>query len=643
MNIDVLNNTRFVQIFSSVYKIQNGDDGFISVSCSTLGSKFSEISIDDGCRPSNRIGYLCLKCLDDKHFVLIGGENDELLELEIWRFNVEKKHWELLVNTKKPLNARRYHSATFCAKNANEVLYVFGGLQSMKVLNDLLVFVFDNGSYEYSVYQNEREEWPSERFMGTMVTTNNCIWMFGGLSLQNRALNDFWKMEHDIFDKDPSWISLVRLPPGRYGHISWNEDNAIFIAGGNGLKNQRLNDVWKFSNNEWEQTNIFLSDYPIYFCKDIGLCKISDELTLVEQKSPFVGLDSLVKKLKVIQRNLTNHIRVDEDTLEDIRSLNDKIVKQCDGLKTYAKDGKRTPIINQIIEVYSDDHLNELNSQGLNLKNQLSSNIHQIINDLPDITIENNHKSNIKLCLMNQKILMKYKHNDLKYQKMKNDLEFEINTYNEQVKKLEEKCQNKKILEVDASDYSTFDLFSSTLTQQEQQKSLSLYHGLQLREYQLLQSEVNEIQKEINKIERKQKKYLEISNIFSNLLINKLIKSNNCQEKLETWNKNLNDIEKDHQYIKSFLDSMYEYNTDQNSFQTKMESTKKENICLTDQLQKSIQEIVIKKKDDLEKMYKKASQLNDNLHNQNPKDFHQEVLESLNLFNQSFQNIQQNS
>lgn len=94
---------------------------------------------------------------------------------------------------------------------------------------------------------------PEARSGHSMVTINNQVYMFGGLSPAGSAQNDLWQ-----FQKEASnWEAIVAgaPPPARQSHTAVGVDDKMYVFGGLDSDNTHLGDLWVYdtSTSSWSQ------------------------------------------------------------------------------------------------------------------------------------------------------------------------------------------------------------------------------------------------------------------------------------------------------------------------------------------------------------------------------------------------------
>ncbi|KAH0795552.1 leucine-zipper-like transcriptional regulator 1 isoform X1 [Histomonas meleagridis] len=623
-------NEGIIQVGEKVYKIIDGDDGYLSLFSATLNSEFSPVETN-GNKPTNRYKYACIQ-YGKSHFLLLGGDSETVDDFEIWKFSVKKNQWELLQNKSlTPLKRRYGHSVAFSAQKPKTVLYIFGGIRGIEVCQTLEVVTLNGSTYTFTTIKHGSKNWPCPRYFSTMITMQSTIWVFGGIDMNGNRLSDLWEMDHSIFDSQPRWINHPSFPSARDSHISWVEKNDLYIAGGFGVKGVPLNDIWKYSKGGWQQTMIFESTNPIY-SSSFGLCEVSNSLVLAKQRSPFAGLDGLVNKLRMKQRTYTDQLQQEETNLSELKSQSSTLKTQCETLEQYSKDKKRTKSIEEIISLYSDERKSKLLEQTKEVRLQLSMNTKEIVSNLPHSIKVDNCLSKPKSILLSRQLSLKVKQDEKKFNKIKSQYEMEIEIYKSQISKLEKECKFDvtKLPNIDPSNFNTFEEFSNTkLKPKERTYALTLFHGIQLREYQRLLCEIQILKEKMNKIDENSQRYSTIVNHLSRKLSRKFAKVGAMQEELENWKKLKGDADKDSVQVNNYLNALKEYTENMQQLKSKIEDNKKKNLAMQEKLQQEYMEICGGKKEVIEQLYKALQNICEQIKEMTAEEAHNTVVETM--------------
>jgi len=151
-------------------------------------------------------------------------------------------------------------------------LYIFGGDNGKRMLNDFLVFHIGEGSWARVVYTGAP---PAPRYHHSAVVFNNSMFIFGGYTGDINS-NSNLHNKNDLFEykfKSSQWLEWKDvitgpLPPARSAHGAIVYDNKLWIfAGYDG--HARLNDLWMIDLTDvhphWIQVNQ-TGDHPPTCC-----------------------------------------------------------------------------------------------------------------------------------------------------------------------------------------------------------------------------------------------------------------------------------------------------------------------------------------------------------------------------------------
>jgi len=141
---------------------------------------------------------------------------------------------------------REFHSAT----TVREKIYIFGGHTGNNFVNDLFTFDFDTQSWNQAVTSGMP---PAARRGHTLCQSEDGrnLWLFGGYD-GTKYLNDLYILETERME----WISPggeKRPPPAREGHVASMIGKYLLVSGGtDGVR--RLTDTWVLNTEamEWE-------------------------------------------------------------------------------------------------------------------------------------------------------------------------------------------------------------------------------------------------------------------------------------------------------------------------------------------------------------------------------------------------------
>ena len=166
-------------------------------------------------------------------------------------------YWKKLQNCEEFVGAKR-SKHTMVAWD--DRIYVFGGDNGRRMLNDFLVSTVHDSSWARVVYTGTP---PTPRYHHSAVVFQNSMFVFGGYTGDvNSNLN--LRNSNELFEykfNTSQWINWQdkvtgSLPPARSAHGAAIFDNKLWVfAGYDG--NTRLNDMWAIdlltSNPQWEK------------------------------------------------------------------------------------------------------------------------------------------------------------------------------------------------------------------------------------------------------------------------------------------------------------------------------------------------------------------------------------------------------
>jgi len=142
----------------------------------------------------------------------------------------------------RTVTVRSHFSITQIEKASNLVeAYMFGGLKNNTPTDEMFCYVFD-GSPLFEVIkidkptkeelaENNLITWPSPRFSHSTCVVSHLIFLFGGIGVGNKLLNDLL-----MFDTNTNkWVEIVcdsLLPPPMYKHQMFSINNQSFYCYG---------------------------------------------------------------------------------------------------------------------------------------------------------------------------------------------------------------------------------------------------------------------------------------------------------------------------------------------------------------------------------------------------------------------------
>jgi len=209
----------------------------------------TSVNVWDHVSLENNIAYpiprsLHCSVIHGRDLVVFGGVGEEnTFYNDLWTFSMDTYEWTF-INAKGAIPEGRSNSA-MCIES--QKLYLFGGrrwfTQSNGVLN--LLHVFDINTQTWSLLSSSG---PPARIGPEIVCHNGNLFMFGGADSNGAALNDLWKFSLD--NRQWTQIQLDEAPAPRIRHRLVLVGNDAYMFGGwtTGYGSASfLNDVWKLN------------------------------------------------------------------------------------------------------------------------------------------------------------------------------------------------------------------------------------------------------------------------------------------------------------------------------------------------------------------------------------------------------------
>lgn len=236
----------------------------------------------------------CTDNNDDSEASLSGEESDtedQLSEIGGMTLDFSPKEslhqWTRLQSCEEFVGAKR-SKHTMVAWN--DRVYVFGGDNGKKMLNDFLVSHVTESSWARVVYTGQP---PAPRYHHSAVVFHNSMFIFGGYTGDINS-NSNLRNKNDLYEycfTTSQWIDwsdkiIGPLPPARSAHGATVHGNKLWIfAGYDG--NARLNDMWAIDltnqNPQWEQINQ-LGDSPPTCC-NFPVANVGDSMYVFSGQS----------------------------------------------------------------------------------------------------------------------------------------------------------------------------------------------------------------------------------------------------------------------------------------------------------------------------------------------------------------------
>ena len=218
-------------------------------------------------------------------------ESDDEFNLEVLTLDFSPKeslhHWTQLQSCEEFVGAKR---SKHTMGAWNDRIYVFGGDNGKKMLNDFLVCHVTESSWARVVYTGQP---PAPRYHHSAVVFNNSMFIFGGYTGDIYS-NSNLRNKNDLLEycfTTSQWIDWTDkitgpLPPARSAHGATVHGKKLWIfAGYDG--NTRLNDMWAIDltsqSPQWEQINQ-LGDNPPTCC-NFPVANVGDSMYVFSGQS----------------------------------------------------------------------------------------------------------------------------------------------------------------------------------------------------------------------------------------------------------------------------------------------------------------------------------------------------------------------
>jgi len=176
---------------------------------------------------------------------VFGGDNGKRMLNDLLRFDVKENSWGRVVTTGSPPAPRYHHSAVVFATS----MFVFGGYTGDIYSNSNLRN--KNDLFEYRFHTGQWIEWkvtgctPVARSAHGAVVYKNSMWIFAGYD-GNARLNDMWNI--GLSDPTPSWVEVQQIgkrPPTCCNFpVAVAKDSMFVFSGQSGAK--ITNDLFQF-------------------------------------------------------------------------------------------------------------------------------------------------------------------------------------------------------------------------------------------------------------------------------------------------------------------------------------------------------------------------------------------------------------
>ncbi|OHS95792.1 hypothetical protein TRFO_38069 [Tritrichomonas foetus] len=569
-----------IGVESFIYQISESDKGTLGVSLGKIGYPLSPVAVT-GPSPSNRSKF-SLSLLNNSSFLLIGGDGPGINTTELWAFDIKSSQWAQLKTSQDPIKRRSGH----CAASSGNIVYIFGGSNGLNISTDLIVFTINGDTYTYKEIESQ-SDWPCPRILHTMIPMKNTIWLFGGQSDNGTALNDLWELDYSLFPQSPSWhaVELRRAPPGRYNHVSWTANDCFYIAGGMGSDDLHYQEVWKFEN-QWEQTYIINTKLPLFACSK-GLFEVSDSFIEVQLSPPFAALDNLFERLKFKQSELTTKIR-NQTEREYIQNETSRRLKRFENII----DQNKTNEYQEILNYFSDEEQIKLNAHINLRRNQLSEIVARIINDYPNFLQKpSNNPQAEELAVQ---LSLKLQQCEATLQKAKEERNTEIQLYKQQLQFLNAKQDVSSI--IDTANFNSFLQYSSMLPPESKEAALENYYRIQLREYQRLRQQTQEVQQKFKKTSESQSVRSDTVSRLSDELTKKFKNVTKTEDELNLWKQRLEEANTDLEKVRNFLMAINGYKNNKPVFESNIQKMENNMLVHKNMIKRELDDICVRKK-----------------------------------------------
>ena len=179
--------------------------------------------------------------------IVFGGKADHGVISPSYTMNTELLEWASLVAS-GTAPAKRY---AHCAAAVGRRMYIFGGCDTDKRMNDMSYLDTENGNV-WVKPKIELGTEPSKRSNATLTAVGKRLYLFGGFD-GNNYLNDLWEYNTEAntwnevsFEKSNDENDSA-MPVGRAGHSANLIDKWIYVFGGRISMNNRTNELWRLN------------------------------------------------------------------------------------------------------------------------------------------------------------------------------------------------------------------------------------------------------------------------------------------------------------------------------------------------------------------------------------------------------------
>ncbi|KAJ5074183.1 hypothetical protein M0811_00812 [Anaeramoeba ignava] len=210
-----------------------------------MKSCFASLTNVSGDIPIERAAHSV--CIYEDKMYIFGGYNISKYLNDIYSFSFTNKIWKKESNSEnKPIERRWSSSVLF-----NNKIWIFGGYQNIEQrFNDVYYFDLINQEWTGPI---QSENAPSPRYSHTAVVYNNKMWVFGGFdgSVQSNSVYTF---DFATFNWEGPIKTVGQPPKPRAGHTTVIYKQKAYIFGGYNKLVSYLNDVYSFDFQSFEWT-----------------------------------------------------------------------------------------------------------------------------------------------------------------------------------------------------------------------------------------------------------------------------------------------------------------------------------------------------------------------------------------------------
>lgn len=472
-------------ISNQLFVFSSSSSGDLSVWSGEVGGRFQQVVISGDEKPKNRCSFSC-SMLDETHIIVIGGEGDGIVSMEIWMFDVSAHTFTMLRPTGAPVKWRHGH----CSVVAAGLCYIFGGRNCVNFCDDLLIVSVDLATESFTCdVINGNSTWPCPRIGHSMTVIGPQLIVFGGCSECGTLLDDVSVLDIWRFPKTGRFLSTdkVKGPKASNGHLSWKNDDGLWIAGD--IEDMpHVNSIWHY-NGKWKLHGV-VRGRNVCAIDAIGLVSITvvDGEVMLRRcivEDPFASLDSLFRQLRCKQQE---HI---EDAREDKLfgdQCNEKAALVREAIAMAQKEGG--DVTNRIAHFFGSDFCQVSSDSAADKLRSAVVRTANLLEMLPE-RIVNKGYMGMGLMTETRQMKMKLDKMRLNFKRKKEERMAEIAELESHLAFLS--AENTVTDVIDPADFSTFDRASSALPEAQRPESLRLYYSLQMRAYEHLLSKNKEV------------------------------------------------------------------------------------------------------------------------------------------------------